>query len=195
MGWGIGNDFNKATGAATPRYAAATQAQGRLDANEQARIDAIRSGNMTGAAEIGNAYMDSPEMQAGVKGFFGGTPTAPVTMGTPAIDAATAATGLVPDAALSSTLGGLGGTAAEVGTGLAADAALGTAAEVGTGLAADAASSAIMSGIPATLTGTAAAPVAAAGAGAAGAGGMMAMMTNPITAAIAIPALLAMLRG
>ena len=191
MGWGIGNDFNKATGAATPRYAAATQAQGRLDANEQARIDAIRSGNMSGAAEIGNAYMDSPEMQAGVKGFFGGTPTAPVTMATPAIDAATAATGLVPDAALSSTLGGLGGTAAEVGTGLAADAALGTAAEVGTGLAADAASSAIMSGMPATLTG-AAAPVAA---GAGGAGGIAAMMTNPITMGLAIPALLSLLRG
>ena len=83
MGWGIGNDFNKATGAATPRYAAAAQAQGRLDTAEQARIDAIRSGNMTGAAEIGNAYMDSPEMQAGVKGFFGGTPTAPVTKSRP----------------------------------------------------------------------------------------------------------------
>ena len=175
MGWGIGNDFKAATGAATPRYAAAAQAQGQLDAAEQARIDAIRSGNISGAAEIGNAYMDSPEMQAGVKGFFGGTPTAPVTMATPAIDAATAATGLVPDAALSSTLGGLGGTAAEVGTGLAADAA----------------SSAIMSGMPATLTG-AAAPVAA---GAGGAGGIAAMMTNPITMGLAIPALLSLLRG
>ena len=50
-----------------------------------------------------------------------------------------------------------------------------------------------MSGIPATLTGTAAAPVAAAGAG--GGPALMAMMTNPLTAAIAIPAIMAMLKS
>ena len=217
MGWGVGNDFNRATGASTPRFAAAAEAQGRLEAAEQARIDAIRSGNVTGAAEIGNAYMNSPEMQAGVKGFFGGTPTTAPTMGS-----GMEGMGFTPNASLSSGLEGLGaeaatgfgytpvpvgsealmsevgtnlaadaalGTTAEVGTGLATDAALGTAAEVGTGLATDAASSALMTGMPASLTG-AAAPVAA---GAGGAGGMAAMLTNPVTALSL--ALAMMLRG
>ena len=220
MGWGVGNDFNRATGASTPRFAAAAEAQGRLEAAEQARIDAIRSGNVTGAAEIGNAYMNSPEMQAGVKGFFGGTPTTAPTMGS-----GMEGMGFTPNASLSSGLEGLGaeaatgfgytpvpvgsealmsevgtnlaadaalGTTAEVGTGLAADAALGTTAELGTGLAADAASSALMTGIPASLPG-AAAPVAAGGAG--GAGGIAALMTNPLTMAFAIPAVMAMLKG
>ena len=99
MGWGVGNDFNRATGASTPRFAAAAEAQGRLEAAEQARIDAIRSGNMTGAAEIGNAYMGSPEMQAGVKGFFGGTPTAAPTMSAGGSNMAATASGFPPLAA------------------------------------------------------------------------------------------------
>ena len=217
MGWGIGNDFNQATAAATPNYAAAAEAQGRLDAAEQARIDAIRSGNISGAGSIGKAYLDSPEIQKGVKGFFGGTPTTAPTMGS-----GMEGMGFTPDASLSSGFGGFApeaatgfgytpvpvgsealmsevgtnlaadaalGTAAEVGTGLATDAALGTAAELGTGLAADAASSALMTGMPASLTG-AAAPVAA---GAGGAGGMAAMLTNPVTALSL--ALAMMLRG
>ena len=192
MGWGVGNDFNKATGAATPRYAAAANAQGQLDTAEQARIDAIRSGNISGAGSIGKAYLDSPEIQKGVKGFFGGTPTTAPTMGS-----GMEGMGFTPDASLSSGFGGFAPEAAtgfgytpvsvgsealmsEVGTGLATDAALGTAAEVGTGLATDAASSALMTGMPASLTG-AAAPVAAGGAG--GAGGIAAMMTNPLTMA------------
>ena len=82
------------------------------------------------------------------------------------------------------------GTATEVGTGFATDAALGTAAELSTGLATDAASSALMTGIPASLPG-AAAPVVASGAG--GAGGMAAMLSNPVTAMMA--ALAMILRG
>ena len=210
MGWGIGNDFNKATGAATPQYAAAANAQGQLDTAEQARIDAIRSGNMTGAAEIGNAYMDSPEMQAGVKGFFGGTPTTAPTMGngmaTGSNMAATAAT----DAITNEALGTIGGAALETGASeLASTAATdaimsealgGTASTVAAeaAAAAAAAETAAAAGTVAGTAGTAAGTagtVAGAGAGAAGGPALMAMMTNPLTAMIAIPAIMAMLKG
>ena len=210
MGWGIGNDFNQATAAATPNYAAAAEAQGRLDAAEQARIDAIRSGNVTGAAEIGNAYMDSPEMQAGVKGFFGGTPTTAPTMGngmaTGSNMAATAAT----DAITNEALGTIGGAALETGASeLASTAATdaimsealgGTASTVAAeaAAAAAAAETAAAAGTVAGTAGTAAGTagtVAGAGAGAAGGPALMAMMTNPLTAMIAIPAIMAMLKG
>ena len=203
MGWGIGNDFNKATGAATPQYAAAANAQGQLDTAEQARIDAIRSGNMSGAGSIGKAYLDSPELQAGVKGFFGGTPTTAPTMGngmaTGSNMAATAAT----DAITNEALGTIGGAALETGASelastAATDAimseALGGTASTVAAEAAAAAAAAEAAAAGGTVAG-AAAPAVPVAAGAGGGAGMMAMMTNPITAAIAIPALLAMLRG
>ena len=139
MGWGIGNDFNKATGAATPDYARAYALQGQAESHEQARIDAIRSGNVTGAAEIGNAYMGSPEMQAGAKGFFGGTPTTAPTMGngmaTGSNMAATAAT----DAITNEALGTVGGTALETG-----------AAELGSNAATDGIMSEALGGLGGT---------------------------------------------
>ena len=203
MGWGIGNDFNKATGAATPQYAAAANAQGQLDTAEQARIDAIRSGNMSGAGSIGKAYLDSPELQSSVKGFFGGTPTTAPTMGngmaTGSNMAATAAT----DAITNEALGTIGGAALETGASelastAATDAimseALGGTASTVAAEAAAAAAAAEAAAAGGTVAG-AAAPAVPVAAGAGGGAGMMAMMTNPITAAIAIPALLAMLRG
>ena len=189
MGWGIGNDFNKATGASTPRYAAAAEAQGRLEAAEQARIDAIRSGNVTGAAEIGNAYMNSPEMQAGVKGFFGGTPTTAPTMGSGMATGSNMAATAATDAITNEALGTLGSAALETG-----------ASELASTAATDAIMSEALGGTAGTVAAEAAAGTAgtagtvAGAGGAGGAGGIAAMLTNPVTAAAGL-ALLAMLRG
>jgi hypothetical protein len=53
MGWGMGNDFKEATQAATPDLARAYALQGRLDAAEQARVDAIRANNAAGVIGLG----------------------------------------------------------------------------------------------------------------------------------------------
>ena len=139
MGWGIGNDFNKATGAATPQYAAAANAQGQLDTAEQARIDAIRSGNMSGAGSIGKAYLDSPELQSSVKGFFGDTPTIAPTMGSGLAGGSDMAATALTDSITNEALGTVGGTALETG-----------AAELGSNAATDGIMSEALGGLGGT---------------------------------------------
>ena len=195
MGWGIGNDFNQATAAATPNYAAAAQAQGQLDTAEQARIDAIRSGNISGAGSIGKAYLDSPEIQKGVKGFFGGTPTTAPTMGSGMATGSNMAATAATDAITNEALGTIGGAALETGASeLASTAATdaimsealgGTAGTVAAEAAAGTAAGAAVPAVPAAV------PVVAGGAG--GAGSMAALLSNPATA-IGL-ALAMMLRG
>jgi len=49
--------FRPAVGAATPKFAAAAQAEGVAAANAKAQANALRSGNMMGAASLYNAGM------------------------------------------------------------------------------------------------------------------------------------------
>tara|TARA_R110000803_G_scaffold51595_1_gene106497 strand:+ start:4983 stop:5594 length:612 start_codon:yes stop_codon:yes gene_type:complete len=170
MGWGIGNDFNRATQGETPRFAAAAADQMALENAEDARIDAIRSGNIGGVGAIGKAYMDSPEIQSKVKGLFGNAsqganyaegmgfvPDAGLTSAAEGIGAETASgMGFAPNAALSTGLEGMGAEAIAGGEALTG---------AGLGLETGAAAGEILAGTEA-LTGAAAGTEALAGAAA-----------------------------
>ena len=139
MGWGMGNDFKEATQAATPDFSRAYALQGQADSNEQARIDAIRSGNIAGVGSLGKAYLDSPELQSSVKGFFGDTPTAAPTMGSGLAGGSDMAATALTDSITNEALGTVGGTALETG-----------AAELGSNAATDGIMSEALGGLGGT---------------------------------------------
>ena len=139
MGWGMGNNFNAATQAQTPDFARAYALQGEADSNEQARIDAIRGGQAAGVGLMGKAYLDSPELQSSVKGFFGDTPTIAPTMGRGLAGGSDMAATAATDAITNEALGTIGGTALETG-----------AAELGSNAATDGIMSEALGGLGGT---------------------------------------------
>ena len=139
MGWGIGNNFNAATQAQTPDFARAYALQGQADSNEQARIDAIRGGQAAGVGLMGKAYLDSPELQSSVKGFFGDTPTIAPTMGRGLAGGSDMAATALTDSITNEALGTVGGTALETG-----------AAELGSNAATDGIMSEALGGLGGT---------------------------------------------